>query len=240
MPFRRKPYKKRPRKKARAIPFSKPMNIVSRRPRMAPRVLQFKRCFSQDTVLNATSPPGGWTSRQASGDEAICVNYVFSLSQIPDIANFTNLFDSYRIKGVRLQGYYSHNIASSSTQSQTMLFYCRDHLGQTAASDLSEEWFNQRPRSRKRVLLNTTGKPAVDIYMPLTQLANTYQSVTNNDYVMRRPKFISTNEVNTPHYGFNLRLARVDGNNWTAGTSNQYPTLKLFTTVYFEMRGINS
>lgn len=230
---------KKPGRRRRA-PYSKPLSIVPRKPRMAPRVLQFQRKFSQDVVLNSLAPPTGWTSRSADGDECLTLNYVFSLNQIPDYTNFTNLFDSYCIKGVRLQGYFTATVSQSSSQAQTMLFYCRDHLGQSTASDLTEEWFNQRPRSKKRVLLNAMGKPAFDIYMPLTQLANTYHSLTNTDYVMRRPRFISTNEVSTPHYGFNLRLARVDGNRWTHGTSNQYPTLKMFTTVYFQMRGINS
>ena len=223
----------------RRVAFSKPLSIVPRKPRMAPRVLNFKRCFSQDLALNTQAPPGGWTALTVA-DQALAINYVFSMNQIPDYQNFTNLFDSYRIVGTRIQGYLSFNTITPAQQSQTMLFYCRDHMGQTLATDLSEDWFNQRPRSRKRVLTNTTGKPSIDIYMPLTQLANTYQSVTNNDYTMKRPRFISTNEVNTPHYGFNLRIARVDGNNWTTGTQNQYPTLKLFTTVYFQCRGINS
>jgi len=236
MPIRRKP-RRRPRRKPM---LSRPTNQIVRKPRMAPRVLSFKRCFSQDLTLNATNPPGGWTSRQGVNDEALTINYVFSMAQIPDYANFTNLFDSYKIVGTRVQGYLSFTNSTPTSQAQTMLFYCRDHLGQSQATDLSEDWFNQRPRSRKRLLVNSIGRPSFDIYMPLTQLANTYQSVANNDYTMKRPKFISTNEVNTPHYGFNLRLARVDGNNWTANTANQYPTLKIFTTVYFQMRGINS
>lgn len=236
MPIRRK---SRPRRRKRAA-FSKPTNIVPRKPRMAPRVLQFKRRFSSDLILNAQSPPAGWTSLSAGGDEALTLAYVFSMAEIPNYSNFTNLFDSYRIKGVRLQGYYSFTTASPENQAQVMLHYCRDHLGQHTASVLTEDWFNERPRSRKRLIVNSVGRPSFDIYMPLSQLSNTYQSVANNDYVMQKPRFISTNEVNTPHYGMNLRLSRIDGNPWTANTANQYPTLKLFSTVYFEMRGINS
>lgn len=236
MPIRRKT---RPRRRKRAA-FSKPMQIVPRKPRMAPRVLQFKRRFSDNLILNTGSPPLGWTSLSAGGDEALTLAYVFSMAQIPNYANFTNLFDSYRIKGVRLQGYYSFTMAGPSSQAQTMLHYARDHLGQNTASVLTEDWYNERPRSRKRLLVNSVGRPSFDIFMPLSQLSNTYQSGVNTDYTMQKPRFISTNEVNTPHYGFNLRLARIDGQPWTANSSNQYPTLKLFTTVYFEMRGINS
>lgn len=238
MPIRRKRnVRRKPRRKTA---FSKPMQIVPRRPRMAPRVLQFKRKFSNDLVLNTYSAPPGWTSLEPSGDQALTLGYVFSMAEIPNYQNFTNLFDSYRIKGVRLQGYYSFTTASPENQAQVMLHYARDHLGQNTASVLTEDWFNERPRSRKRLLVNSTGKPSFDIYMPLTQLANTYQSTVNTDYTMQKPRFISTNEVNTPHYGFNLRLSRIDGQPWTHSTSNQYPTLKIFTTVYFEMRGINS
>lgn len=238
MPIRRI-VRRRRRIRKRAL-VSKPLAIVPRKPRMAPRVLQFKRKFSHTLTLNTYSPPPGWTTLEPSGDQALTLAYVIAMSEIPDYANFTNLFDSYRIKGVRLQGYYSFNTTGPTSQAQVLFQYCRDHLGQNTAAVLSEEWFNQRPRSKKRVLVNSVGKPSFDIYMPLTQLSNTYQSSVNTDYTMSRPRFISTNEVNTPHYGFNLRLSRIDGQPWTHSTSNQYPTLKLFSTVYFEMRGINS
>ncbi len=235
MPIRRKRNVRKRRNK-----LSKPTHIVPRKPRMAPRVLQFKRKFSNTLVLNTVSPPEGWTSLASAGDEAITLGYVFSMAEIPNYENFTTLFDSYRIKGVRLQGYYSFNTTGPDSQAQVMLHYARDHLGQNTASVLTEDWFNSRPRSRKRLIVNSVGKPSFDIYMPLTQLSNTYQSTVNTDYTMQRPRFISTNEVNTPHYGFNLRLSRVDGNPFTTASSNQYPTLKLYSTIYFEMRGINS
>lgn len=236
MPVRRKT---RPRRKKRAA-FSKPMQIVPRKPRMASRVLQFKRKWSSNLVLNTYSAPPGWTSLEPSGDQALTLAYVLSMSEIPNYQNFTNLFDSYRIKGVRLQGYFSFSTTDPTNQAQVLFQYCRDHLGQNAATALTEDWFNERPRSRKRLLVNSVGKPSFDIFMPLSQLTNVYQSSVNTDYTMSKPRFISTNEVNTPHYGFNLRLSRIDGQPWTHATSNQYPTLKIFTTVYFEMRGINS
>lgn len=236
MPVRKRKIRRKPRRNA----LNKPTHRPARAPRMAPRVLQFKRRFANDLILNTVTPPVGWTSLAASGDNALALTYVISMSQLPNYANFTNLFDSYRIKGVRCQGYMSFSTTAPENQAQAMLYYCRDHLGQSTASQLTEEWFLERPRSKKRLLVNSTGKPSFDIYMPLTQLANTYQSVTNNDYTMKRPRFISTNEVNTPHYGLNLRLQRVDGSPFTAASNNQYPTLKLFTTVYFECRGINS
>lgn len=237
MPVRRKQFRRKPRRRSK---LTKPMSIVPRKPRMAPRVLQFKRKFVQDLILNTVTPPIGWTSLASTGDEAIVLNYVISMAQLPGYANFTGLFDSYRIKGVRVQGYYSCSTTAPENQAQVMLYYCRDHLGQSTPAQLSEDWFLERPRSRKRLIVNSIGRPSFDIYMPLTQLANTYQSITNNDYTMKRPRFISTNEVNTPHYGLNLRLQRIDGNPFTTASSNQYPTLKMFTTVYFECRGINS
>ena len=98
----------------------------------------------------------------------------------------------------------------------------------------------QRPRSRKKILSVTGGRPAFDIFMPVTNLSQTYAGAVNTDYTMVKPRFISTTEVDTSYYGMNLRIQRLDGLNWTAGTQNSYPTLKLFTTVYFQMRGINS
>jgi len=240
MPFRR--FRRKPRRKKSNRYAPRPVRLlVKKQPQSSQsRVLNFKRLFVQDLTLNTAAPPIGWTSLTSSGDEALTLAYVLSLDQLPNYTAFTQLFDSYRIKGVRIQGWYSATVSTNSSSSQSILYTCRDNIGQSTASTMTEDYFLSRPRSKKRVLMNSMGKPSFDMFVPLSNLSTIYSGAVQSDYAMAKPRFISTNEPSTPYYGLNLRLQRIDGNNWTHGTANQYPTLKLYTTVYFQMRGINS
>lgn len=239
MPYR----KRRPaRKKSRPNKYNPRKLQLLKKPHTdgASRIINFKRTFEDILTLNAVTPPTNWQNTGVVGDNGIVAVYNINLNQIPNVSNFANLFDSYRIKGVRIQGYCSFNTTSPTSQAQSIMYMCRDHLGQNPFTTLTEDWFVERPRSKKRLLVNAVGKPSFDMFIPATQLGMVYASATNTDYIQIRPKFISTNELNTPHYLLNLRIQRIDGNNWTHNTANQYPTIKMFTTVYFQMKGINS
>eukprot|EP01052_Picozoa_sp_SAG31_P043070 SAG31_NODE_7058_length_1800_cov_122.113463_2_plen_238_part_00 len=235
---RRRHYKK----KRRAPTNPRPLQITKARVprRNLPRIINFKRQMVNTFQLNTAAATAPWVSLAASNDEALVLNYVIDAAQIPNIAHFVNLFDSYRIKGVRIQGYLSFTTAQTTTQSQSILYSCSDNMGQTPSANLTEDYFLSRPRSKKRLLANNMGKPSFDQYIPLSNLANVYGGTINTDYALVKPRFISTNELTTPYYGMNLRLQRVDNQNWTHGAQTQYPTLKMYTTIYFQMRGIKS
>ena len=156
---------------------------------------------------------------------------------IPDNLDFKNLFTAYRIKGVRIEGYYS-NTGSDSTNQQTMLLWNQNWQGITTGV-LTEQFFLDRPRSKRTLLLRATGKKAFDIYQPMRVLSTLYNSVTNSDYGTRKPMWIACNEDTTNHYGFNLRIQRVDGNTFTTGATVPYPSIKLITTWYMEFRGVS-
>ena len=237
------PGKRRPRKRNnRPYKYGPKRLQITKNPHVngASRIINFKRTFENTLVLNSASPPTGFLNTGVAGDNGIVSNYNINLNNIPNVSNFSNLFDSYRIKGVRIQGYCSFNVAAPNNQSQSIMYMCRDHLGQNPFTTLTEDWFVERPRSKKRLLVNSVGKASFDHFIPATQLSEVYASAVNTDYVQVKPKFISTNELDTPHYLCNLRIQRVDGQTWTHGTSNQYPTIKMYTTVYFQMKGINS
>lgn len=243
MPYRKRQIVKRKRKANtwRGKYNPRPLQLLKKRPsNQAPRIINFKRTYVDTIILNTAVAPAGWTTLSAGGDHALVANYNVSLSQIANYTNFTNLFDSYKISGVRLQAYIDYTSTDTVSHAQTILYSCRDHLGQNLPATLTEDWFLERPRSQKTLCINAVGKPAFDIFMPVSQLGLLYNSAVNTDYSLTKPKFISTNEPGTPHYGFNLRLQRVDNNNWTHGTANSYPTMKIYTTIYFALRGINS
>jgi len=99
MPFRR--FRRKPRRKKSNRYAPRPVRLlVKKQPQSSQsRVLNFKRLFVQDLTLNTAAPPIGWTSLTSSGDEALTLAYVLSLDQLPNYTAFTQLFDSYRIKG---------------------------------------------------------------------------------------------------------------------------------------------
>lgn len=240
MPYKRKP--RRARKKTRPYKYNPRRLQITKNPHVngASRIINFKRTWEDVITLNSLTPPTGWQSTGVTGDNGIVANYNINLNSIPNVANFTNLFDSYRIKGIRLQGYFSYTSTGEATNGQTILYMCRDHLGQNPFTTLTEDWFLERPRTKKRLIVNSVGKPSFDIFIPATQLGQVYASAVNTDYVQMKPRFISTTELDTPHYLCNLRLQKVNNAAWTTGTSNPYPTIKMYTTVYFQMKGINS
>lgn len=201
---------------------------------LTPRVVHFQRSRTEMLILNNASAPTGWTAV----DNGISVPLVFSLSQIPDSTDFINLFNSYKLVGVRMQGWYSNSVADSENQ-QSMVYWVGNSMGNVLATALDEQYFLDRPTHKKRVLVNSVGKPSFDLYMPLSQLSMIYQSSVNTDYGLSRPRYISTAETNTGHYGVSMHIRRLDGNNWTAGTTNPYPQMKVNYTYYFKCRGIS-
>lgn len=198
-----------------------------------PRVISFQRSATEELTLNTQSPPTGWTAV----DDGLCINYVFGLSEIDEYTSFTNLFSMYRLKGVRIEGYFS-NTVSDSANKQTMMYYCQNYVGAHPASDLTEQYFLNKPIHKRRVLVTSRGK-AFSIYCPLNQLAENYSSATNTDYGVVKPRWVSTTETSCPHYGMSVRLQRLDDQNWTHESSAQYPTLKIIKTYYFQMRGLS-
>lgn len=196
------------------------------------RIVPFKRSQAITLSLNPTSPPAGWTAN----NNGLVQAFVTGLNTVPGAADFVNLFDTYRIKGVRLQGYYSSTDAPRDHNMNAMLLICPNHTGQVVATDLEEQWFMDRPRTKKIPIMNALGKASFDEYLPLSMLSETYASATNTDYSLIEPQFVSTNETSTPHYGAALRLQRMDGADFSSG-GDTYPSLKIIYTWYIEMRG---
>lgn len=228
---RRKLIKRKPRRKSK---LNIPKTMFKGR-----RVVQFKRSIPSTIILNNASPPEDWTSigNAATRTSALVVNYSFALSELVDYTDFTNLFDSYRIKGVRMQGYFSNTQSSGDANTNLMLYYMTSDFGNQAPSSLTEQFFLNRPTHKKKILLNANGGKVFDIYQPLKQLSELYASTTNTDYALVNPRFVSTAEPNTPHYGMYMRLQRIDGEAFSTSTTT-YPALKIVYTYYLQCRGV--
>lgn len=122
--------------------------------------------------------------------------------------------------------------ASKFTNTQLMVRMAPNQRGEVETLD-NAYW--QQIQAKKYRLAYNGGRP-IDIYMPLTQ-RNEVASSTGTSYNIMKPKYISTNISNIPHYGMNIAIERVDGQGFTGGMSN-FQYVKVITTLYFEMRGV--
>lgn len=231
MVFRKRYPRKRKRVFRKKRNFRKKARIGSV---LRPAVHRFKRVVQEIALVNTTEPPTHWTADV----NALYRQFVFTLIDLPDYADFVNLFTAYRIKGVRIQGFFS-NTQSITENQNVMMTYSNNWNGQTIVLDA--DYFNQRQAVKRKLLLNGRGGIAFDIYMPMRQLSNVWSgSALSNDYGTIKPKWIATTETGTPHYGINMRLERVDGQVFGSGALvSTYPTLRVIHTYYIECRGVS-
>jgi hypothetical protein len=215
----------------------RPKRIAKIQRGLSPAIYPFKRSISTTIGLNGTAPPEGWST---SGNN-LYRNWGFSLAQLGDYSEFTDLFKYYKLKGVRLQMYFSNTNSTardgtSSPNQQILMWMDTNRDGADIAASGQESTYLTSQTAKKRLCLNTTGRP-IDIYMSLRQQNMVYGGPANTDYTTVRPKWIATTEPTTPHYGYKMMLQRVDGQAFTSGiTNSQY--CKIIQTVYFQCKKV--
>lgn len=205
---------------------------------MKPATFRFKRTFEQVVDLAAIPSASGWIP---SGN-GIYKQFVYDLSLLPNSSDFTNLFSEYKLTGVAVKMYFSNNISGSApsgsghSNSQLLMRISPNPNG--SSDTLTEQFFNESQSTKKRLCLNTLGKP-VSIYQPLKQLNYAYNnSIGSNSYTAQKPRFITTQDQTVEHYGLNCRIDRVDGQALTTGSTNtQY--VRIQHTVYLTTKQVS-
>lgn len=225
MPFRKIPYRKKRPFKKRVMRVRRPLRLASPN---RPAVHFFKRSFTQVLNLSNVTPPVGWT---AEGN-GIWNNFQFTLNDVTSATDFTNLFAMYKLNSVKTEVICS-NSTSVEENSQLMVYWDTNVTGQNYI--LTEQVFLDSQTSRHMVI-----KPphrGIKMYGKLKQLSNTYK-LTDDDYAIVKPRYISTEEPNTPHYGTAMRIQRVDG--LPMGTQlDNFQTVKLIHTVYLSCKKVH-
>lgn len=231
---RRKPIKKRVGKKRYLAKIQRGFS---------PSIHSFKRSISQIVQLNTASLPSGWSS---SGNN-LYKNWAFALSSLGTYTDFTDLFKYYRIKGARVQMYFSNTTSSVAqgggaadfeyANSQVLMHIDTNRDGADLASSGLEETYLNSQTAKKRLCLNSTGKP-IDLYMSLRQASMINGTgPTSTDYATIKPKWISTTEPGCPHYGFKTMLQKVDGTTF-ANLSSNHQYVKIITTLYIQCKKV--
>lgn len=167
------------------------------------------------------------------------------MTMLPNYAEFKALFAQYRLMAISQEYYFSDtgsvNISDgtyNNTGGKQILMHINPNaVGKDNALLLTEQFFLESQVAKKKVCLNGNGYP-VKFYSKLTQLSQVYANeLAVTDYAKQRPKFVSTAEDNTEHYGQDIRLERVDGQPFSTG-GTVYPRVKIITKVYLQCRQV--
>lgn len=230
-----KPTRKRRSKRGRK--FKRKMKLYRPQIGRQSAIMSFKR--SRTEVVDLTQLTGqGWSPTTGGG---IARSWAFSLSELNDVTDFTNLFKYYKIKAVRVQAFFSNNITSQDEPNRfpnsQLLIYTDTNQNGVTTGITDELYYLDSQTAKKQIAITTQRGPAID-HLHRVKLANeVYRSSTNSDYTMMSPKWISTADTGTPHYGMNMLIERVDGQELTAGFSNtQY--VKFIYTYYIQCKKV--
>ena len=217
--------------------------VIGRPPRRAlsaPRPYYFKRTLTTTATLSAQDI--FWTSQGSNLGKA----FAFNLQGLMGETDFTNLFKYYRLKGARVRMYFSNtgSVTSSNTNaaispdapnSQLLVTIDRNMNGEI--SGVADESKYLQSQTAKRIIALGGDRKPVDIYMPLKQGRLIYlnENTTNNTLIS--PKWLSTKDKETPHWGYNVMIQRVDGEAFTIGMGNRQ-SVKILTTIYLQCKKV--
>ena len=202
---------------------------IGRPPRRAlgaPRPYLFKRTISEVETLSTDNTY--WQSSSNNLGKA----FAFSLASLAQETDFQNLFKYYRLKGARVRMYFSNtgSIATSESgtstfpNSQIMVTIDRNMNGETGGV-ADENTYLQSQTAKRRIALGGDRKP-IDIYMPLKQANEVYESTVTIGGVqtsisrntLKSPSWLATENDSVPHFGFNLMFQKVNGDAFTTGS----------------------
>lgn len=240
MPKRKRSYGSRRSKRRRITKRRVLRKRRSARP-MRPRTYNFTRKDVQTIELVApdsgTPPATNWFLE----DNGMCTNRTFSLNQVPNFSEFTNLFTQYKINAVKQTFYFSNTNSDAglaAADRQVIMYAVPNRSGtSTAGAPLTEEFFMENSATKQRLCLNTNGRP-ISLYTKLDQLNEVYGGPGLTDFVRCRPRFINTAENSLPHVGLQMRFQRVDNQPFSTGGAT-FPKMKIVTKYYFQTRQVS-
>lgn len=224
---------RRHRRRARVVRAPRPLSTG--------RVYQFKQHTTEILGLQAA----GSTFWTAQGNN-LYRKLAYSLNDVPQATEFSNLYKEYRIKGVRLQMYFSNNV---STTQQTvggggslqaangqMLLWTDSNYSNGAFNGTDREFLDSQT-SKKRLCLNTIGKP-IDMFMKLKVLNTVETDASVRVPSVGKNPWINTDFPGMTYQGPNMMIQRVDGEPFTSGLAESSQYCRLITTFYLEFRKV--
>lgn len=223
MPYRKGYKKKTMRRRVYRRRGGRRMAIA--RP-LRPSVYRFKRTIAQ--TFNLTDPPSDWDTNT----DGITTTMVFTLSDLTDNADFTNLFQMYKINSVGVKMYFTSTSVEQvvSSGDQIMVYVAPNKVGRSDQT-LNEQWFLNNQSTKYKPGINSMARP-IKFWGQVRQASFRLASTVNTDYASTRPQYISTGEPGTVHYGYNARIQLV--NNLAMSRT----AVKIYYTYYISCKQV--
>ena len=233
MPRKKFPRKKRNfvRNRRKKYGFTSKLGRPSRP--LKESVYLFKRRRTE--VVNVNNTAGSnWIP---TDDNGIARSWAFALTDLPNYTDFTNLFSQYKILAVKAEIFFCNSSvgvlpAGTMSNLQMLAYAAPNRTGQIAHGN-DEVHFLECQASTRRCCYVGSAKP-LKYYMKVNQLSERYNSAVNTDYAVVKPRYVSTNEPDSAHYGLDCHIRLVNG---TAMGSN-VTQLKTLLTYYIACRGV--
>ena len=212
---RRKPTR-RPRRR-RTGTVQRPVGLATRMPRA--RAYHFNR--SRDELLALENPDAtGASDWIQTVDDCLLKTYVFSLDSLPNVTEFTSLFQQYKLNMAILKMFpsYSQIVSTDApvVSNNIIVTIWPNTTGTSVTAAFTRADLDQIQAKRQWML--PTNK-VTTIKMPLNQLDGRYGGGVNvTDYMVMKPQYVSTTEASTPHYGFNIHITKVDKSAFTSNS----------------------
>lgn len=129
----------------------------------------------------------------------------FRLINMSGSTEFTQLFDKYKITGIKYKIMYQCNDAQvAGSQVLPIIHYCVDSDDTTTPSNLGS--VQERANTKVKVLGNTQ---TVSFFVRPKVAATLYQSAISSGYEVRKAPFINSSYPSIPHYGVKIWLNNV-------------------------------
>lgn len=172
-----------------------------------PVVHRFRRQHQLGDIFGTT------TSGQQVG-----FGLTFQVSDVVNASEFTALYDQFKLTGVKLRMWIMRdNSASASTAGPAqiaafkipLMYYVIDH---DTSTDPSTDELRQYSNCKMWQFNNT--RP-FSIFIKPKMLTEVYRTNITRSTVPTTPRFISTDQIDTQHFGFRARLINMDDSSIT-------------------------
>lgn len=213
---------------------------------------------NSDTWPNVPGLTPNWVR---GANNQVCATMLFSLSQLPSHTEYKQLFQMYKLNYVVMKIYPSTSsvvsqninepiVPGTTGVSNFTITTWRNQTGQPLDATYTDNDLNQVPAKKRRLF--PKNKPYV-IKAKLNQLSTTFHSDQesvevntvgggtanvikpfNQDFSVRKPRYINTLEDSTPHFGLNIVFKKVDDSYF----DEMSPRLKIMYTLYFTCKGL--
>lgn len=228
MPYKRRTRARtRRRRPARRRRMFRPSYLGRRGLISSPTVFRFKRKCLLDTLVIPSSSTTGVLTK----------GYAFKLADIPNHTEFTQLFDQYSIRYIKL--YIVHrgtNLsmieASNTGVGMPIMLITRDYDDNSAPASMD----SLREYAKSKFFAFTPERRMFRMGITPAMQRSNYDSAVSTSYSPKFKQYIDCNSPNTPHYA--VKLGVQSPSPLSGGTLGYNVYLDIYATYYISFKTV--